>query len=107
MTFAPITVAHGATVWAVQCAKGRVMPAGRIELDETQLDAVAWDFLNSEFAAKAYSIWPIDRRVEAYLRHRGLNSLINDGGACDALIRRVMANIGRAVQHGLLAPPKD
>jgi hypothetical protein len=83
------------------------MSAGRIELDETQLEAVAWDFLNSEFTAKAYSIWPIDRRVDAYLRRRGLDNLVNDGAACDALIERVMANIGRALRRGLLASPED
>ena len=89
-------------------AKGRVMkPAGRIELTEQQLDAIAWAFLNSEFAAKTYSIWPIDRRVDTYLRHRDLDSVINDGAAYDALIQRVMANIGRALQRGLLASPRN
>ena len=79
--------------------------AGRTELTEQQVDAVAWDFLNSEFTASAYSTWPIDRRVDAYLRHDGLDNLINDGAAYDALIQRVMANISRAVRRGLFAPP--
>jgi hypothetical protein len=82
-------------------------PAGRTELTEQQLDAVAWDFLHSEFAAKTYSIWPMDRRVDAYLRRRGLDSLINDGAAYDALIQRVMANIGRARRRGFPASPKN
>jgi uncharacterized protein YqjF (DUF2071 family) len=80
-------------------------PAGRTDLTGQQLDAVAWDFLNSEFTANAYATWPIDRRVDAYLRHSGLDNLINDGGAYDALIQRVMANISRAVRRGLFAPP--
>jgi hypothetical protein len=82
-------------------------PAGRTELTEQQLDDVAWDFLNSEIRAKTYSIWPIDRRVDAYLRHRGLDSLINDDAAYDALIERVMANIGHALRRGLLTSPKN
>jgi hypothetical protein len=82
-------------------------PAGRTELTDQELDAVAWDFLNSEFTAKTYAIWPIDRRVDAYLRHCGLDSLINDGAACEALIQRVMANIGRALRRGLLVSPNN
>jgi hypothetical protein len=80
--------------------------ADRTELTEQQLDAVAWDFLNSEFAAKTYSIWPMDRRVDAYLRHCGRDRLINDGAIYDALIQRVMANIGRALRRGLLVSPE-
>ena len=82
-------------------------PVGRTELTEQQLDATAWDFLNSEFTANAYSTRPIDRRVDAYLRHRALDNLINDGAAYDALIQRIMANIGHAVRRGLLAQPKN
>ena len=75
--------------------------AGRTELTHQQLDALARDFLRSEFADQTYSVWPIDRRVDAYLHHRGRDDLLNDGGACDALLERVMANIGRALRRGL------
>ena len=30
----------------------------------------------------------------------------NDGAACDALLHRVMANIGRALRRGVLTPGK-
>ena len=60
--------------------------AGRTELTHQQLDALARDFLRSEFADQTYSVWPIDRRVDAYLHHRGRDDLLNDGGACDALL---------------------
>lgn len=76
--------------------------AGRTELTAKQLDDLARDFLRSEFADKTYSGSPIDRRVDAYLHHRGLDDLLNDGGACDVLIERVMANVGRALRQGLL-----
>lgn len=81
--------------------------AGRTELTPEQLDAIAWDFLCSEFTDKTYSVWPIERRVEAYLNHRGRDDLINDGAACDELLQRVMANIGRALRRGLLAAQND
>jgi hypothetical protein len=53
--------------------------AGRAELTTEKLDMLARDFLNSEFADNTYSGWPIDRRVDAYLHHRGRDDLLNDG----------------------------
>jgi hypothetical protein len=49
---------------------------------------------------------PIDRRVNAYLMHHRLMHVANDGAACDALLHRVMANIGRALRHGVLTRGK-
>jgi len=69
--------------------------AGHVELTEQELDAIAWKFLGSEFTGKPYANWPIDRRVNAYLMHHRLIHVANDGAACDALLHRVMANIGR------------
>jgi hypothetical protein len=70
-----------------------------------QLEAIAWDFLGSEFTEETYAIWSIDRRVDAYLHHRGLEDIVNDGGAYDALLQRVMANIRGALSRGVLAGP--
>jgi uncharacterized protein YqjF (DUF2071 family) len=79
--------------------------AANIESTPQQLEAIAWDFLGSEFTDQIYAIWPIDRRVDAYLRHHGLDDLINDGATYDALLQRVMANIRGAVRRGVLAEP--
>ena len=78
-------------------------PAGDVELTTSQLDAIAWDFLGSEFAEQIYADWPMDRRVDAFLRHEGRDDLVKDGAAYDALLQRVMANIGRALRQGRLA----
>ena len=43
--------------------------AGHFELTEQELDAIAWQFLGSEFTGELYANWPIDRRVNAYLMH--------------------------------------
>ena len=78
--------------------------AGHVELRKRKLDAIAWKFLGSEFTGKIYADWPIDRRVDTYLRRHGLIDIVDDAGAYDALLERVMANIGRARCNGLLPP---
>ena len=78
-------------------------PAGQFELTTSQLDDIAWEFLGSEFAEQIYADWPMDRRVDAFLRHEGRDDLAKDGAAYDALLQRVMANIGRALRQGRLA----
>ena len=71
------------------------------------LDAVACRFLRSEFASQIYSDWPIDRRIEAYLRHHEASELLTDGYSYNLLLERVMANIGAAVRRGVLAAPRS
>lgn len=75
-------------------------------LMDDELDSIAWEFLESEFTGPTYAIWPIERRLEAYLLHRGLGTLADDGTVCGALLDRVMANIGPALQRGILDPPR-
>jgi len=72
------------------------------DLTVQELDTLAWRFLGSEFTGRIYASWPLDRRVEAYLLH--LMGVANDGSIYNALLERVMANIGRALRRGLLAP---
>jgi hypothetical protein len=81
-------------------------PAGRTHWTSSDLDDIACDFLRSEFTAQIYSIWPIDRRVDAYLRRLGLDDVVNRGAVYQDLIERVMANIGRALRGNQLAPPR-
>jgi len=82
------------------------MTLANIELPLQELDAVAWRFLGSEFVGQDYVEWPIERRVDAYLRHQGLVDIANDGSVCDELLDRVMANLGRARRAGLIDPPR-
>jgi hypothetical protein len=79
-------------------------PIARVELTRRELDELAWKFLSSEFTGQIYADWPIERRIDAYLQHHGLPNLVNDGSANKALLESVMANIGPALRHGLLAP---
>ncbi|MGP4057295.1 hypothetical protein ACTWP6_21160 [Mycobacterium sp. 4D054] len=84
------------------------MPAtstDQLALTQRQLDDVAWQFLRSEFTGDIYAHWPIDRRLDVFLLHRGFRKLHDNGSACDALLERVMANLGTAVRIGVLRPP--
>lgn len=67
-----------------------------------QLETIAWQFLRSEFTGQIYADWPIDRRIDAFLLHHGKSELLNDGSAYNALMERVMANIGAALRAGVL-----
>lgn len=82
-------------------------PTGHTELTRDELDLIAWRFLRSEFTEQIYADWPIDRRIDAFLLHYGPTELINDGSAYNALLERVMANIGRAVRNGVLPSPNN
>jgi hypothetical protein len=62
------------------------------------VDALAWQFLNSAYADDTYADWPLDRRLDGFLRRRGLFRIAEDGDAYDLVLNRVMACIG-AVSH--------
>lgn len=79
-------------------------PTARSTVTRGQLAAVAWKFLESDYTGPIYKGWPIDRRVEAFLVRKGPRALLDDGSAYEALIEQVMANIGRALRKGILAP---
>mgnify|MGYP000898449394 CR=1 FL=1 len=80
-------------------------PTEPAERTAENLDAVACRFLRSEYASQIYSDWPIDRRIEAYLRHHESSALLTDGYSYNLLLERVMANIGPAVRDGVLPTP--
>lgn len=79
-------------------------PTDRGGLTRTELDALAWKFLRSEFAGPIHGNWPIDRRLDAFLLHHGPTELLVDGSSYNDLLDRVMANIGRAHRNGVLPP---
>jgi hypothetical protein len=82
-------------------------PTYREELDRGELEVIAWRFLRSEFTEQSYSDWPIDKRVDAFLLHYGPIELMNDGSAYNALLERIMANIGPALRNGTLPSPNN
>ena len=67
-----------------------------------ECDDLSWKFLSSAFAHDPYINWPIDCRLDAYLRRHELVDLLNDGTAYSRLLDSVMANIGPAHRRGML-----
>ncbi|MCH9668987.1 MAG: hypothetical protein K0U76_03910 [Actinomycetia bacterium] len=65
-------------------------------------EELSWKFLHSEFARGTYANWPIERRLDAYLRHHDLLGLRNGGSAYRRLLDSVMENIGPAHRRGIL-----
>lgn len=70
---------------------------------DVSLDDVAWEFLESEFTGEIYADWPLDRRLDVFLRHHGYRALHDNGSAYGALLDRVMDNITVAVRSGVLS----
>lgn len=68
-------------------------------LTDADVDALAFDFLNSPFADDTYADWSLDQRLDGFLRHRRLVRLIEDGDAYDIILDRVMSYIG-ALRRG-------
>jgi hypothetical protein len=80
-----------------------VQAATPISTDRPGFDECALAFLGSEFTSDSYIDWSIDQRLEAFLRHQGLNDLADHGGHFDALLDRVMVNFAKARRAGLLS----
>lgn len=65
-------------------------------LTDSDIDALVWQFMNSTYAADTYADWPLDRRLDGFLRRRGLSRIAEDGDAYHLVLNRVMAYIGLA-----------
>ena len=62
-----------------------------LTLLDSDIDLLAWQFLDSLYVENSYGNWPIDQRVEAYLRNRGMARVADDGDIVGILVGRVMS----------------
>lgn len=62
-------------------------------LTDFDVDELAWQFTDSSYADDAYAGWSLDRRLEGFLRYRGLSGIAEDGDAFGVVLDRVMACI--------------
>jgi hypothetical protein len=63
---------------------------------DSDVDALAREFLNSEQAGDVFAGASFDRRLEAYLRRRDLARVADDGDLYGILADRVLTYIGEA-----------
>jgi len=68
----------------------------------SDLDVLASQFLNSAYADKTYADWPLDRRLDGFLRRRGMFRIAEDGDAYDLVLDRVMMHVGMASHSGVV-----
>ena len=67
-------------------------------VSDRDVDQFAWQFLNSDYVDDIHANWPLERRLEGFLRNRGLARLADDGDVCTIILDRVMTYRGQA--HG-------
>jgi hypothetical protein len=71
-------------------------PGDSLLLTDSYLDALARRFVASRYADNTYADWPLDRRLDGFLRRERLDRITEDGDAYDLVLDRVMAHIGVA-----------
>ena len=69
------------------------LPSDPPLLTDGDVDALALQFLHSPYADQTYADWPLDRRLDGFLRREGLARLVEDGDTYDLILDRVMAYI--------------
>jgi hypothetical protein len=64
-------------------------------LTESDLEALASEFLQSRYIDSIYADWSPDRRLDTFLRRRGLSHVADDGDLSNIVLECVMAHVGR------------
>ncbi len=75
-------------------------------LTDPDVDVLAHQFLHSDYAADRYMNWPLERRLEGFLRNRGMARVADDGDTWDILLHRVMSyrNVVASTRVGSKTP---
>jgi hypothetical protein len=72
---------------------------GPLEVADGDVDALAWQFLHSEYAGKGYEGWPLHRRLDGFLRRHDHGRLADSGDVCDSIVDRIMTYISAALRQ--------
>jgi hypothetical protein len=67
---------------------------------DTDVHALTWEFVNSGYRGDEYANWPIDRRLDGFLRRRGLSRHADNGDTCNVIIDLVMTYMSAASRAG-------
>ncbi|WP_156689300.1 hypothetical protein [Mycobacterium sp. Marseille-P9652] len=67
-------------------------------LSDSDVDDLASEFLRSRYVDTIYADWSPDRRLDTFLRRRGLSRVADDGDLSRIVLDCIMAHVGRASQ---------
>jgi hypothetical protein len=70
-----------------------------LPLTDSDVDALASEFLQSRYLGPIYADWSPDRRLDTFLRRRGLSRVADDGDLSNTVLERIMTHVGRASQR--------
>lgn len=74
-------------------------------LTDSDLDDLACEFLGSRYAGPIYADWSPDRRLDTFLRRRGLARVADDGDLSDLVLDHIMTHVGvRAPARRVVKP---
>jgi len=63
-------------------------------LTDSDVDTLASEFLQSRYVDLIYADWSPDRRLDTFLRRRGLSRVADDGDLSEVVLHRIMAQVG-------------
>ena len=67
-------------------------------LTDSDVDTLAWEFLRSRYIGPIYADWSPDRRLDTFLRRRGLSRVADDGDLSNNVLDRIMAQVGAVLR---------
>lgn len=82
----------------------RPIDGDRPWMTDADVHALTWEFVNSGYRGDEYANLPIDRRLDRFLRRRGLSRHADNGDICNVIIDRVMTHIGVMGRGGSSTP---
>jgi hypothetical protein len=65
-------------------------------LTDSDVDALAREFVGSRYLGPIYADWSPDRRLDTFLRRRGLPRVADDGDLSTMVLDRIMAQVSVA-----------
>lgn len=71
-------------------------------LTDSDVDALACEFLESRYLGPIYADWSPDRRLDTFLRRRGLSRVADDGDLSNTVLERILGHAGRASRRARL-----
>jgi hypothetical protein len=76
-------------------------------LSDSDVDILAREFVYSAYADNTYAEWPLDRRLDGFLRRRGLFRIVEDGDSYGVVLDRVMKHVSGASHSGFEQPDRS